>query len=263
MPFPTVAVTAWSLTSKYGASTLRTQKFLTKQRFTQSAIQRHPTSKRSTSTTSLLVEQFAERVESIDTTTRANDDSKRASTLHSTIQILMSDTGGGHRASAYAIRDALDALYPGQFDCDIVDIYTDYGSMWPYNEYVSIYKYMAANPWMWALLYEFGKSDFGLWFNQFMLELFCTDTFTSCLRRPNNITGCRADMVLSVHPLTQDLPLKILSQIDHQNHVERSNNDGVRRKTPFCTIVTDLGSAHPTWFNPGYVLEAILTSQQL
>ena len=29
-----------------------------------------------------------------------------------TIQILMSDTGGGHRASANALRDALDVLYP-------------------------------------------------------------------------------------------------------------------------------------------------------
>jgi hypothetical protein len=29
------------------------------------------------------------------------------------ILILMSDTGGGHRASAQAIVDALDELYPG------------------------------------------------------------------------------------------------------------------------------------------------------
>jgi hypothetical protein len=44
-----------------------------------------------------------------------------------TVQILMSDTGGGHRASANALEDALQLLYPGKFDIDIVDIYTDYG----------------------------------------------------------------------------------------------------------------------------------------
>jgi len=54
-----------------------------------------------------------------------------------TIQILMSDTGGGHRASANALRDALDVLHPGKFHCDIVDIYTDYGPIWPYNDYVN------------------------------------------------------------------------------------------------------------------------------
>lgn len=31
-----------------------------------------------------------------------------------TVQILMSDTGGGHRASANALRDAFDVLHPGR-----------------------------------------------------------------------------------------------------------------------------------------------------
>lgn len=60
-----------------------------------------------------------------------------------TIQILMSDTGGGHRASANALRDAFDSLYPGKIQCDIVDIFTDYGPMWPFNDYVGLYKFMA------------------------------------------------------------------------------------------------------------------------
>merc|ERR1719356_2194039 len=55
-----------------------------------------------------------------------------------TIQILMSDTGGGHRASANALRDAFKVLHetePAKFPlpivCDIVDIYTDYGRQFP------------------------------------------------------------------------------------------------------------------------------------
>jgi 1,2-diacylglycerol 3-beta-galactosyltransferase len=175
-----------------------------------------------------------------------------------TIQILMSDTGGGHRASAIALQDAFNTLYNNtkRIQCDIVDIYTDYAPVWPYNDYVAIYKYMAANPWMWKLLYEFGRTDFGLWFNQVMLELFCTDAFTECINRipptdptdpdsANSNHRRRADMIVSVHPLTQDLPLKILSKLD--------NNKNGLRTTPFVTVVTDLGSAHPTWFNPGYV----------
>jgi hypothetical protein len=33
-----------------------------------------------------------------------------------TVQILMSDTGGGHRASANALRDAFDVLHPGKIE---------------------------------------------------------------------------------------------------------------------------------------------------
>lgn len=56
----------------------------------------------------------------------------------------------------------------------------------------------------------------------------------------------RADMVVSVHPLCQDLPLKILNELDSDG---ASRVEG--RTTPFVTVVTDLGGAHPTWFNDG------------
>ena len=73
-----------------------------------------------------------------------------------TIQILMSDTGGGHRASANALRDAFNVLhetepkrFPIPIHCDIVDIYTDYGPFFPYNSYVGLYKIMAEYDFLW------------------------------------------------------------------------------------------------------------------
>jgi 1,2-diacylglycerol 3-beta-galactosyltransferase len=47
-------------------------------------------------------------------------------------------------------------------------------------------------------------------------------------------------MVVSVHPLTQVLPLKILKHLD----------GGETRTTPFVTVVTDLGGASKSWFHP-------------
>ena len=82
-----------------------------------------------------------------------------------TIQILMSDTGGGHRASANALRDAFDVLYPGKIQCDIVDIYTDYGPFWPFNDYVNGYKIMAEYSFLWEAFFYFGATDFGLCLN--------------------------------------------------------------------------------------------------
>jgi hypothetical protein len=151
-----------------------------------------------------------------------------------TIQILMSDTGGGHRASANALRDAFDVLYPGKIQCDIVDIYTDYGPFWPFNGVVAGYKLMAAYPITWEIFYRFGESPFGLCLNAVLQETFCFDSFKECMSRPSGTTKKRADMVVSVHPLCQDLPLRILSELDSAGR-SREPSD---RTTPFCTVVT-------------------------
>ena len=158
----------------------------------------------------------------------------------------MSDTGGGHRASANAIRDAFDVLYPGKFECDIVDLYTEYGPIFPYNEYVACYKFMAKYDFLWDLFYAFGETDFGVWLNEFLLETLCFDSFKECIARPSGSTGKRADMVVSVHPLCQNVPMKILSELDSDG---KSREPEVRT-TPFVTVVTDLGGASRTWFSP-------------
>ncbi|KAL3778808.1 hypothetical protein HJC23_009841 [Cyclotella cryptica] len=192
-----------------------------------------------------------------------------------TIQILMSDTGGGHRASANALRDAFavlhetePSLYPLPIHCDIVDIYTDYGPFWPVNAYVPLYKFMAEYSFLWKWFYEFGATPLGLWMNDFLLEVFCFEPFERCLARdPFGEEGRsdgkrRADMVVSVHPLCQDLPLKILASLDTGGVSRREG-----RTTPFATVVTDLGGAHPTWFNKGvdkcFVPSAVLKNAAL
>ena len=68
------------------------------------------------------------------------------------------------------------------------------------------------------------------------------------MERPSGSTSERADMVISVHPLCQSLPLAIMNYLDTNGS---SRKEG--RTTPFVTVVTDLGGAHKTWFNPGYV----------
>ena len=46
------------------------------------------------------------------------------------------------------------------------------------------------------------------------------------------------DMVVSLHPLCQNLPLAIL----------RRQQRETGRRIPFATVCTDLGGAHPAWF---------------
>mmetsp|Transcript_50940 Transcript_50940/g.91041 ORF Transcript_50940/g.91041 Transcript_50940/m.91041 type:complete len:517 (-) Transcript_50940:226-1776(-) len=149
------------------------------------------------------------------------------------ILILMSDTGGGHRASAEALAGALEELFPDSIDIAIVDILTDYASF-PLRNSVRDYKYLAANPWLWR---------FGFWFSQrqpvrcaaeAVVKGTCRGGFRRC------IEDYAPDMVVSVHPLLQTVPLHVLTKMG-----------GGIRQIPFATVVTDLGGAFPTWFHKG------------
>ena len=48
------------------------------------------------------------------------------------------------------------------------------------------------------------------------------------------------DLVVSVHPLMQHVPIRVLKGLAKQG----------RPETPFATVVTDLTTCHPTWFHP-------------
>lgn len=53
------------------------------------------------------------------------------------------------------------------------------------------------------------------------------------------------DMIISVHPLMQHIPLWVLKwqQSLRQHHP--------KAVVPFVTVVTDLNTCHPTWFHHG------------
>jgi 1,2-diacylglycerol 3-beta-galactosyltransferase len=146
------------------------------------------------------------------------------------VRFLFSDTGGGHRASAVALKDALEARF--QVECDMVDMFVESACM-PFCFYHQIYKVLAENPWAWEAVYDFGDSPFGLWFNELCTDAVCFDAFRKLLD-----SSTRPDLVVSVHPLMQTTPLKALADLD-----------GGSRTTPFATVVTDLGAASRQWFD--------------
>lgn len=147
------------------------------------------------------------------------------------VLILMSDTGGGHKASALALEAAFDILFPGKIEVDIVDIWTEYAS-YPYNRFVPGYQYLAKNPILWKALWEYGKFPPARLATEISVTLQCFNQFKQCLEDYD------PDLVISVHPLCQELPLRCLKSLGNGE-----------RKIPFVTVVTDLGGAHPTWFS--------------
>jgi UDP-N-acetylglucosamine:LPS N-acetylglucosamine transferase len=147
------------------------------------------------------------------------------------ILILMSDTGGGHRASANAIKSALlQYESDAELEVKIVDVLEDY-TLWFSNR---LYSWYVTYPVVWKTIYNTTKATAGKpW--PIDTSKFLEPTVRSGFRRC--IAAEKPDLVLSVHPILQCIPLDGFMPANPP------------RPIPFVTCVTDLGDAHPWWFN--------------
>ncbi len=141
----------------------------------------------------------------------------------------MSDTGGGHRAAAQALQSAFAVRYPGQFQVEIVDLWAEY-TPWPVNQLPRLYSPIVAHAlWLWKLLWIVSENERTISFLRRLLYLICRNNLQKILQEH------RPRLIISVHPLTQHIPLHLLAK------------EGVH--LPFVTVVTDLISTNHNWFH--------------
>jgi len=178
---------------------------------------------------------------------------KRGRKNSATVLFLMSDTGGGHRASAQALEAALLAEIGTSLDLNIelVDIWTLYGT-YPYNRQVGAYSFFGKHPRFWKALYYW----YSWWPGRRMDQIW--STLTNRRRMAAAIQAHNPDMIVSVHPMTQTVPINALDAIQRRHERARRADLPARaqssgalawRRPPFATVVTDLNSAHPMWFH--------------
>lgn len=152
------------------------------------------------------------------------------------VLILMSDTGGGHRASAQALDRAMNELFPNSnIDVDILDIWTDHAT-WPFNGFVESYRFLAKYPMLWRMSYSYARFPPTRIATEIVSKITCHNRFEKA------ISDSDPDLVVSVHPLCQHIPIPIVKKMN-------INRDPSLPPIPFVTVVTDLGGAHETWFN--------------
>lgn len=151
------------------------------------------------------------------------------------VLILMCDTGGGHRASAQAIDKAFSEQFPGRMDVQIMDLWSEHGK-WPFDGFVPVYRYVAKYPILWRAMYAYGIFPPTKLFTEVYSHVVCYDHFKNAIESSN------PDMVVSVHPLCQHIPIPIVQRMNEARGPKKE-------RIPFVTIVTDLGGAHPTWFD--------------
>ncbi|CAN5735393.1 glycosyltransferase [soil metagenome] len=146
------------------------------------------------------------------------------------ILILMSNTGGGHRASAEALKVGFAQCFGDRFRVDIIDLLMDYLPI-PLNQLPKSYSFLANDAtWLWKLLWESGDYP-GLL--QFLGEIVPRITEKSVRRVFRQFAP---DLIISVHPLVHEIALRPLARMG--------------RRIPFVTVVTDLASIHPLWLHP-------------
>lgn len=152
------------------------------------------------------------------------------------VLFLFSDTGGGHRASAQSLASQFEILFPGS-TYELLDLATE-AYLPPYNSIVPYYKHLSAHPSQWKLLYGVTNSRFmerALDTNIKVMTVMCERGIRK------RIKSLKPDVVVSVHPLQTSVPILSCAKISHETGMH----------LPMFTVVTDLGSAHATWFANG------------
>ncbi|XP_031373551.1 probable monogalactosyldiacylglycerol synthase, chloroplastic isoform X2 [Punica granatum] len=146
------------------------------------------------------------------------------------VLILMSDTGGGHRASAEAIKAAFNEEFGDEYQVFITDLWTDH-TPWPFNQLPRSYNFLVKHGSLWKMTY-YGSAPRVIHQSNFA----ATSTFIA-REVAKGLMKYQPDVIISVHPLMQHVPLRILRQ------------KGLLDKIVFTTVVTDLSTCHPTWFH--------------
>lgn len=146
------------------------------------------------------------------------------------VLFLSDETGGGHRASAEALGKQFMIQYPGS-TVEICNLWTEAGDR-VFRSIVKSYKQMSANPWQWKLFYHATNTKMVEVIGKNHSNIFCAEKVKA------RISEFQPDAVISVHPT--------------MNHLARIQTRLIGKELgkhiPFYTVVTDLGSAHSTWF---------------
>ncbi|XP_071729567.1 monogalactosyldiacylglycerol synthase 2, chloroplastic-like [Rutidosis leptorrhynchoides] len=148
------------------------------------------------------------------------------------VLILMSDTGGGHRASAEAIRDAFKMEFGDEYRIFVKDVWKEYTG-WPLNNMENQYKFMVKHVQLWSVAFH-GTSP--KWIHGAYLGAIAAFYAKEV---EAGLMEYKPDIIISVHPLMQHIPLWVLKW------------QGLQKKVIFVTVITDLNTCHRTWFHPG------------
>mmetsp|Transcript_118177 Transcript_118177/g.235395 ORF Transcript_118177/g.235395 Transcript_118177/m.235395 type:complete len:728 (+) Transcript_118177:165-2348(+) len=153
------------------------------------------------------------------------------------IIIFFSDTGGGHRASALALQSALNRLYAGRINVKLVDFLRE-ATGWPWNWSPEMYAALGHAPSVYKKIYDHESGQLS-WRETRSFGLVWGASKSSVYSFLTRTYSEGVDLIVSVHPLINHLVMEAFAEIFNGKNI-----------IPVVTVVTDLGSAHLSWFDP-------------
>ena len=140
---------------------------------------------------------------------------------------LYADTGGGHRASALAVKQAIDANYPGVVTALLIDPTIENHSP-IIRKSDSLYRAcIRSTPWIWAALFHVTNHRSTVWF----MRRTVLHTLSSSARK--GAGKADFDAIVSFHPLL--------------SHAARHVADRASERAIAATVMTDLIDPHASW----------------
>ncbi len=150
--------------------------------------------------------------------------------LKKRILFLISDTGGGHRASAQAIAEAIEFLHPEQFEVIVEDMWKNH-TPHPFRDIPKAYRWVVGPGLpLWRLMWYTLAQPTVQHHILDDIEVLVEDEMSAYFQT------IRPDLVVSVHPLLNRIGFDCLRKAGFSG--------------PFATVVTDLFTFHPTWIDP-------------
>lgn len=151
------------------------------------------------------------------------------------VTILTADVGGGHRAAARSLTEALE----GKALVTQVSLIDD-GAPFPLNTWSATYApWVNYTPWLYRLVYRFGESRERVVATQKAVYPLLKKHVASLVRPQET------DLFISVHPLEIEAPLWLMQELG--------------QRVPFVTVVTDPVTAPLAWFCPDVDLCVVAT----
>lgn len=145
------------------------------------------------------------------------------------ILYLFSDTGGGHRAGARALINAVEETKPAAYDQEMIDVFAQCSGF--LNIFAKLYApVIKYTPKMWGMLYYFLDDQDKLEQLEKMSAPFILKELT------HFILTSKPDVIVSVHPMVNHLTVQAIKE------------SGL--KIPFIVVVMDPVTLHRAWVTP-------------
>ncbi|OGC23826.1 hypothetical protein A3J90_00940 [candidate division WOR-1 bacterium RIFOXYC2_FULL_37_10] len=145
------------------------------------------------------------------------------------ILYLFSDTGGGHRAGAKSLMEAVEELKPQKYNQEMIDVFAKCSGF--LNVFAKLYAPLINNiPKFWGTLYRLLDNPSRLKTLEKISKPFIQKELIKLIKNKN------PDIIVSVHPLINQITAQAIKETG--------------KKIPFIVVVMDPVTFHRAWITP-------------